>query len=97
MGGLGTGAQTAQVKEIHEQSLAGAAMGANNLFLTGGGAVLPAIFGLVLGQDVAAFHVNFRYVFLFGSSLMCAALIAAFCTRETFQSLATRQKVLNLP
>lgn len=83
-GGLGAGAQLAQVKEVYPPEAAGAAMGVNNLFLISGGAILPTAFGLVIGSQIVNPAKQFSNAFLLNFVCMAIAAVTAFCSVETF-------------
>ncbi len=83
--GLASGVQTAQIKEVFPEEKAGIAMGLNGTCLTGGGAVLPMLFGFILGSELADPHLQFRTAFLLNLSLVFLATVASILAVETYQ------------
>lgn len=82
--GLGSGAQLAQVKEVYPPEVVGAAMGVNNTFLILGGAVLPTIFGFVIGSEITNPAKQFSNAFLLNVVCVAMAAIASFASVETY-------------
>jgi sugar phosphate permease len=96
--GLGVGPATAQVKEVYPSSMAGAAMGTNNLFMTGGGAIMPVVFGLIIGKEFSNPPLQFRNMFLLSSILLCLSSVVAYISVETFgQTVHKKEGVTALP
>lgn len=84
IGGLGAAAQTAQVKEIFRPEFAGTALGLNNLFLTAGGAVLPLLFGIIVGSTLSNQVLQFRKAFFLNMACMLGAWITSCVSIETY-------------